>query len=296
MLLSLCMPTNGISEWVFPALDSIYEQGVDESRFEVIVTNNGNNDSFHKEMECYAEKHNNLTYKKTNSYMFDNQLETLKLAKGDFLKFVNHRSIWIEGRLQYMIDFLEKYEDEKPVIYFSNGALNWGPVCKEFATFDEFIQNLGIYITWTSGVGIWKEDYDRIPQDVKYDPISPHSCILFSERKKEKYIINERYWMKEIDSDHSKKGKYDLYKAFALDEFIITLNLYRDGDITIDTLKSVKESYREFLIGIYLEFNLKKGPCSYIIDNFEKYASILFNEEDIISEANKRYLKEKRED
>ena len=75
-------------------------------------------------MKCYAEKHNNLTYKKTNSYMFDNQLEALKLAKGDFLKFVNHRSIWIEGRLQYMIDFLEQYEDERPVIYFSNGVLN----------------------------------------------------------------------------------------------------------------------------------------------------------------------------
>ena len=43
MLLSLCMPTNGISEWVFPSLDSIYNSSVDESLFEVIVTDNGNN-------------------------------------------------------------------------------------------------------------------------------------------------------------------------------------------------------------------------------------------------------------
>ena len=45
-LLSLCIPTNGISEWVFPVLDSIYNQKVDDSLFEVIVTDNGNNEQF----------------------------------------------------------------------------------------------------------------------------------------------------------------------------------------------------------------------------------------------------------
>ncbi|MCR5757842.1 MAG: hypothetical protein K6F95_08040 [Selenomonas sp.] len=36
-LLSLCIPTNGIIELVFPVLDSIYAQGEDESLFEVVV-------------------------------------------------------------------------------------------------------------------------------------------------------------------------------------------------------------------------------------------------------------------
>ena len=30
-LLSLCMPTNGVVEWVFPVLESIYKQGCDNS-------------------------------------------------------------------------------------------------------------------------------------------------------------------------------------------------------------------------------------------------------------------------
>ena len=46
MFLSLCIPTNGIVEWVFPALDSIYAEGVDNERFEVIVTDNGKNEDF----------------------------------------------------------------------------------------------------------------------------------------------------------------------------------------------------------------------------------------------------------
>ena len=35
-VISLCMPTNGVIEWVFPALDSIYSQNVDYNEFEEI--------------------------------------------------------------------------------------------------------------------------------------------------------------------------------------------------------------------------------------------------------------------
>ncbi|MCX4350769.1 MAG: glycosyltransferase family A protein [Lachnospiraceae bacterium] len=293
MYLSLCLPTNGISEWVFPALDSIYLQEVDINQFEVIVTDNGSNDDFSMKMEIYSNNHQNIIYKKTDAYMFDNQLEALKIARGDYLKFVNHRSIWKPGRLQYMIDFLKQNEEEKPVIYFSNGVLGWGPMFKEFSGFDEFVRNLGIYGTWTSGVGIWREDFDRIPKDYKYDKISPHAGILYAERNRSKYIINEFKWMSEIDLDHSKKGKYDLYKAFALDEFIITLNLYRDGDISIETLISVKEDFRKFLQDLYYDFNLLKKPCSYDLNGFDKYLGVFFDKEDIIRGARQKYRKMK---
>lgn len=293
MYLSLCLPTNGIAEWVIPSLDSIYEENMDEDKFEVIVTDNGNDSLFEELMIDYAQKHNNLLYKKTDAYMFDNQLEALNLAKGDYLKFVNHRSLWKNGRLQYMFDFLEKYEKEKPVIYFSNGAMGWGPVYREYSSFDEFVKNLGIYGTWTSGVGIWMEDFSRIPKDYKYDKISPHAGILYAERNKQKYIINDLYWMREIDTDHSKKGKYDLYKAFAVDEFIITINLYRDGDISLETLKTVKESFREFLKTLYCDFNLQKMPCSYDLTGFEDNIGVFFDKEDIIEGGNLKYLEKK---
>lgn len=295
MYLSLCLPTNGITEWVIPALDSIYKENISNDKFEVIVTDNGNNSSFETVMLDYAGRYGNLTYKKNDAFMFDNQLEALRLARGDYLKFVNHRSVWKNGRLQYMIEFLERYEKEKPVIYFSNGVMGWGPTYKEFFTFDEFVRNLGIWGTWTSGVGIWKEDFGRIPKDYNYDKISPHAGILYSERKKNKYIINDLYWMSEIDTNHSKKGKYDLYKAFALDEFVITINLYRDGDISAETLKVVKESFRSFLMKLYCDFNLMKMPCSYDLEGFEEYIDIFFNREDIIEGGKRMYLEKTKE-
>ena len=62
--LSLCLPTNGMSEWVFPVLDRIYQQKSNINEWELIVTDNGNNESFSEDMEKYALNHSNLIYKK----------------------------------------------------------------------------------------------------------------------------------------------------------------------------------------------------------------------------------------
>ena len=40
-ILSLCMPTNGVVEWVFPVLDSIFGQNANSNEFEVVVMDNG---------------------------------------------------------------------------------------------------------------------------------------------------------------------------------------------------------------------------------------------------------------
>lgn len=284
-VLSLCLPTNGVIEWVFPVLDSIYGQNIDDSLFEVIVTDNGNNDEFQRMMEEYSSEKNNLIYKKTNVFMFHNQLEALKLGTGTYLKLINHRGVFVDGALSEMISIIKKYQQEKPVIYFSNNAIKEN---YELESFDSFVKHLGIYASWTTGVGIWKSDYDQLPLDIKIDKISPHSCILFSERHKSKYVINNLCFSKDIDSGHEKKGTYDLFKAFGVEELSITQNLYIDGDISADTLKSVKKQYRQFLQECYLLFVIRKKPCSYDLSGFNDAMGIYYNKIDIIFGA---YLK-----
>lgn len=278
-VVSLCLPTNGVIEWVFPVLDSIYKQNVDDSLFEVIVTDNGDNDEFRCMLEEYSKNKNNLIYKKTNAFMFHNQLEALKLGSGEYLKLINHRGVFIDGALSEMISIIQRYRYEKPVIYFSNNAIKEN---YELDSFDAFVKHLGIYASWTTGVGIWKSDYDNLPVNIKIDKISPHSCILFAERQKDKYLINNLCFSKEIESDHAKKGKYDLFKAFGVEELSITQNLYIDGDISADTLKSVKKQYKKFLQDCYLGFVIRKQPCSYDLSGFDDAMGIYFDKKDII--------------
>lgn len=290
-VLSLCIPTNGIEEWVFPVLESIFNQGVDETLYEVVVTDNGDNNDFFLKMTEYAKKHNNLIYKKNNAYMFHNQLEALKYAEGIYLKFINHRCLLPEGVLQYMIDMIKKNADEKPVIFFSNKSLEKN--IYYLNSFDEFVCTLGKYVSWTGGVGIWREDYNRIPADVKVDKISPHSCILFSERKKKKYIIDNIEIARELDTDHGKKGKYDLFKAFAVEEPMISLNLLIDGDISAKTFKKIKQDYKDFIITLYNDFIVEKNDCSYILDGFDDAMGVFFTKDEIIKGVKKLRINKK---
>lgn len=278
-LISLCLPTNGVIEWVFPVLDSIYNQEVENNLFEVIVTNNGSNQQFDLMMLKYARSHDNLVYKKTDAYMFHNQLEALKLASGAYLKFVNHRGVFQDGSLKKMIKIITENIDDKPVIYFGNGALKNDEYLLN--SFDSFVGTLKRNASWTTGVGIWKADYVKISDDVRIDKISPHSSILFSERKKTKYLIENFVFSKDIDTDASKKGTYDLFKAFAVEEVTIALNLFIDGDITAKTFKTVKNDYRAFVSELYYMYIIKKEPCSYDLNGFDNSMGIFFTKSEI---------------
>ena len=274
-VISLCLPTNGISEWVFPVIESIYVQNIDESKFEVIVTNNGNNEEFNLRMIEECAKHVNMVYKKTEAMLFHNQLEALKLANGRYFKFINHRETLIDGSLAKMIEFIEMNTSDKPVIYFANGRMKKDIITSN--SFDGFVYELGKYASWTTGVGIWKSDYLNISNNIKIDNISPHSSILFANRDREKYVINNLCFSQAIESSHQKKGVYDIFKAFSVEEIAVTLNLYIDGDISSRTFNKVKREYKRYTSYLYWRFVIKKEPCSYVLDGFDSAASVFFN-------------------
>lgn len=279
--LSLCIPTNGIIEWVFPVLDSIYEQDADQKEWEVVVTDNGDNPEFYKRMEEYAAQHENLIYKKTTAFLFENQIEALRLASGEFLKFMNHRSILEPGAIQWMIDVVKETISEKPIMYLSNGVMGYKKR-QEYDTFDGFVRGLREYASWTTGVGVWRTDFEQIPTDWEYNKISPHSDVLFWERHRDKYFIDDKMWFHEIDADHGKKGKYDLYKAFGCEEITVTLHLYIDGDITADTFKYIVKAYEKCVARFYLSFNILHQPCSYMLDGFDDAMGIFLNKRRIL--------------
>ena len=82
IILSLCIPTNGISEWVLPVIDSIYCSNIDKNKYEVIVTDNGNNLDFKTTIKRYTEIYPNLIYKETESSGFLNQIDAFSVSAG----------------------------------------------------------------------------------------------------------------------------------------------------------------------------------------------------------------------
>lgn len=289
-LLSLCIPTNGIIEWVFPVLDSIYAQNVDNSLFEVVVTDNGDNEEFYKKIIAYQKEYENLFYYKSSGYEFLSEPDSYKNAKGLFIKFINHRTKLKQGTLRYFVDWVEENKDEKPFIYFSNGVLNEEKVF-EFGSFDEFVKKLSYWSSWSTGMAFWKETFDLIPKETVYNFLFPHMTILFSQRKLAKYIVDDKILLEEIPQGKIPKGRYNLFYAFGIEYMGIICDLLRSGDINLETFDLIKKSNKQFITNLYCDYIILHKKCSYELVDYKIALDVFYGHQSIRRNAEFLLLK-----
>ena len=286
-LLSLCIPTNGVSEWVFPVLDSIYDNYYgDFDVFEVIVTDNGDNIDFKNIIKKYVSKFSNLIYKETKAIQFQNQIEAFKLATGDYIKFINHRMMLLPGALEHLIEFVKMNYKDRPIVYFSNGNI------KDYNTdnFDDFVRTLSYWSSWSAGTGIWKTDLEKIKtQD--FSGLFPHISLIFSDPYRQKYIIDGTTLMKEIPCDETKKGRYDLFKAFLVEYLTIILGIYNKQLISQKTFIEIKKATLWFALELRYKYVIKKEPSSYVISDFKESYSIFYSDNSYSNILVRFYLK-----
>lgn len=281
-VLSLCMPTNGVIEWVFPVLESIYCQNVDETEFEVIITDNGDNKPFKEKIIEYKKNHTNLEYKETDALPFLNEIESYKCANGKLIKFVNHRTKLIFGALEKLIDFAKKNSEEKPIVYFANGVLQLKSEQYIYPDFNEFVKNLSYWSSWSTGMTIWKEDFERLPENTSsFNELFPHTTVLFNERNRGKYIIDNSMIFDELPQGKKKKGDYDLFQAFGIEYPGIICDLLRDGDITSETFRTVVKDNLYFIATLYFNYCIRKQYCSYYLEGFKDIIGIFYSKRDL---------------
>lgn len=200
IMLSLCIPTNGVVEWVGPVLDSIYQEKNPIGNFEVVVTDNGDNIEFYNFMQEYCNRYDNLIYKKTSAVQFLNQIEAFKLARGKLIKFVNHRMILLSGALNYLLQFVYDHEDKMPFVYFLENKC-----AGEYVDFDHFVRGMSYWSSYSGGVAIWREDFEKMDLSKTFNKLFPHIDMIFSEKEKQKYIIDGHKLMESLPTDETKK-------------------------------------------------------------------------------------------
>ena len=283
--LSLCIPTNGVKEWVIPVIDSIYCSECDPEEFEVIVTDNGQNEEFEKAMTGYAGKYKNLHYTKTDAKLFQNQIEAFKLANGALIKFVNHRMALLPGALDHLISFAKKHRENEPAVYFSNGQLRKHPALRTYSSFDEYTRALSYWSSWSAGTAIWKSVFRRMDLSRPFNELFPHTDLVFSDRNNDRYIIDDAKLFCDISTDSTKKGNYDLFNAFAVEYPSVIQKLYTEKSITRKTYNSIIRRNGFFVGRLYYEYVIKKEPCSYNLDGFEKAAGKFYSKAELKRKA-----------
>lgn len=279
LFLSLCIPTNGVSKWVLPVLESIYIQQANHNEFEVILVDNGNGEDLNASKLEKFDSYDNFKYIRSDSKGFMNQIFAFSKCSGKLIKFVNHRFLLKDGSINFLINFSKKREKTKPFIYFTNSGEKRE---ESFNNSNDFFDKLGITSSRSGGVAFRNGENAFTNRAV--NKTFPHFA-LYGDRKSLYIINNEKIFEREIDSSALNKGKYNVFEAFALEYMVLNLDLLKNGIITFKVFKHIKRDTSKFLSRLYLDFIILKKPCSYLLDDYKGWISIFFNYLTIKSKA-----------
>ncbi len=105
MDLSIIIPVYNVEEYVHPCLESIFRQGLDDSRFEVIIVNDGSTD---KSMEMIADiiqQHNNISViNQENQGLSTTRNNGIAAAKGEYIFMPDSDDLIIENSLKPILE------------------------------------------------------------------------------------------------------------------------------------------------------------------------------------------------
>jgi len=274
-LLSICIPTKGVSRWVVPNVRQIYSLGTDPEIFEVVVADNAPNEEMDAAMAEFS-KYPNFRYVKTKAEGFYNIIENFVQAKGDFMIKINHRCLMQKGSIERIYQLGCEYIDRKPLIYLSNGLLNENRRL-EFGSFDDYLRKLTFYSSLSEGLFFWKEDLIEVP-NIKFAPMSPNVSLMFNSKTKDFFVIDDIQFGDAQDS--TGKYGYDLFNTFAVLYLDLVNQVRIDGYLSKEGFIQIKKDLFKWLSGYYYLMDVKGEKGNYTINDVKKNLSVYYSKYD----------------
>lgn len=103
--LSIIIPIYNVMNYVGTCIESLYKQGISEDEFEVILINDGSTDNSLSIIQKYEKQHSNITIiNQMNQGLSATRNNGIKLAKGEYLLFVDSDDFIIENTLNDMLN------------------------------------------------------------------------------------------------------------------------------------------------------------------------------------------------
>ena len=105
MDLSIIVPVYQVEKYVRPCMESIFKQGIDDNRFDIIIVNDGNKD---KNMEMIADiinQHKIITvFNQENQGLPVAQNNGIASAKGEYILMLDSDDLLVENSLKQLVE------------------------------------------------------------------------------------------------------------------------------------------------------------------------------------------------
>ena len=272
--LSICIPTYKRVEITRNTIKSIYADlnGVNLCDFEVIVSDNDDEES----SKIFKDEfpYDNFHYKRTKCEGFMNSFHVLGYGNGMFLKLHNNYTMLKAGTLKYMIDEVKNYSKTHALMFFTNGLRHFNRKLG-YDSFDTFMRQLSYFSSWSTGFGIWKDDYDAIKGCHEINKWFPQTSMLIPFSKKSKYILNDMVIFE--DQKVPKKGGYNPYMVFGVEYMNLIKTTLDKGGISEKTFNIIKEDLLcQYLASRYFKTVIARMD-KFEHDNVKRYLNVYYS-------------------
>lgn len=274
-LLSICIPTNGVSRWVVPNVRQIYSLGTNNDIFEVVVADNDPNEEMEEAMKEFSQ-YPNFRYVKTQAKGFYNIIENFVQAHGDFMIKINHRCLMQPGSIERIYQLGCEYIDRKPLIYLSNGNLKENRHM-EFDSFDGYLKKLSYWSSLSEGLFFWKEDLLEVP-NIRFAPMSPNVSLMFNSKTKNLFVIDDIKFGGAQDS--TGKYGYDVFNTFAVLYLDLVNQVRIEGFLSNEGFIQIKKDLSNWLRSIYFDMDVMGHKGNYTLRNIKKEMSVYYTKDE----------------
>lgn len=193
MKLSIIVPVYNVEKFIRSCIESIFNQGLDETCFEIIIINDGTMDRSMDVISDIIESHNNIQIiEQENKGLSIARNNGLQIAKGEYIQFVDSDDLLINNTIPFLLnkaisskadlivaDFMKLYNDE--IIQFLSKPFNQKDGRSEEKSGKElFLQDLNPYYC-----NVWRTLYRRDFLNKNNLRFIPHICfedILFTHQ------------------------------------------------------------------------------------------------------------------
>lgn len=163
MDLSIIIPVYNVERYIRSCIESIFKQGLDDNRFEVIIVNDGTQDQSMDMITDIIEQHNNiLIINQANQGLSVARNNGISVAKGEYILMPDSDDLLIENSLLPLLESVLKSQADLIVADFIGMT-------------DEEIENTNVSL-------IQKKEYNYIEktgEELFLQDLNPYQCYVW---------------------------------------------------------------------------------------------------------------------
>ena len=288
-VLSICIPTYNRADYLRKCLEAIVGQDGFDERVEVVISDNCSTDDTGKVAGEFAEKHGNIRYFRNDAnYQDRNFALSLQRASGSLRKLTNDTIIYKPGAISYMLEAAERWAEERPQVYFLASGREDQPL--KVDTLEEYIDTVGINLTWIRSLGIWEDDCDDLSvlEEYAHTNLAQVPFLLSNFRKRNGAVIYDRLVMDVMEVD-KKNLSYGLFHVFHDNLLGFIRPHLESGEISQECYERLRRSILMDFFTVWM-YNLRMNPDQYVVsdEDLPQLLKEAYGKEDYYKEFTRR--------